>query len=311
MLACLPATGHAEYGQIAALLGSDDAPVVMQENKLPWHLDRIHAENAWQQSAIGKNVTVAVLDTGIDETHEKLAGKIIKSVNFTTSKTTGDVNGHGTAIAGIIAAAFDDFGNAVGVAYQSDILNVKVARDDGFVIPDRLADGIRWAADNGADIINLSITLGAPHESVEAAIAYAWEKGCVIVAAAGNSGGVKPVYPAAYPGVISVAATDTDDNLTRWSNRGDWINISAPGTNILSTTPQNKYIYKTGTSFAVPLVSGGAALIFTRVEDANGNGRVNDEVKDALAKDTRGTDDIRTITRLNLAGIVTSLTRSK
>lgn len=267
---------------------------------LPWYLQKIQAEKAWQKTAGGNDVIVAVLDTGIDQNHEDLAGKVIASINFGPSQTVNDVNGHGTLISGIIAASFENMKSATGVAYNSRLLNVKVTGDNGFVTPEAVAEGIVWAADHGANVINLSLTLGKPSEKVEKAVQYAWHKGCVIVAAAGNSGGVKPVYPAAYPNVIAVAATDQNDRMARWSNHGDWVGVSAPGTDIYSTLPGDRYAYKSGTSFAVPLVSGEAALLFVVAEDSNKNGSVNDEVMQAILSDTDARPDGQNAGRINV-----------
>ena len=117
---------------------------------------------------------------------------------------------------------------------------------------------------------------------MEAALNYAWDKGAVIIAAAGNNFSSTPVYPAAYPNVIAVAATDKDDRLPRWSNRGDWVSLAAPGVDIYSTLPGDDYGYKSGTSQAAALVSGEAALLFTIAADTNGDGNVNDEIRHAI-----------------------------
>lgn len=195
-------------------------------------------------------VTVAILDTGIDRTHHALAGRILASVNLTGSPTENDVNGHGTHIAGIIAKA-----------ENAAFLNVKVAEDDGVVYATRVAAGIRWATDNGAKIINISLTNKDPAPALEEAISYAWEKGAVIIAAAGNGFGTAPVYPAAYHNVIGVAATDDSGKLAKWSNRGEWVKTAAPGVNILSALPGDTQGVKSGTSQAAAAVSAKAVTL--------------------------------------------------
>ena len=232
-------------------------------NNLPsqWHLTKIMADKAWHITDSNPDIVVAVLDSGIDVNHQDLVGKVKQSVNFTGSPTEGDVYGHGTLIAGLIAASEKDLKGATGVAYNCSLFNVKVADDAGFTTPDAVAKGIIWAADNGADIINLSVVLTKPSTIVEDAVEYAWSKGCLLVAASGNNAGLKPMYPAAYENVISVGATDKNDRLAQWSNRGEWVTVSAPGVDIYSTSPDDKYIQKSGTSFSTALVFGGGGAV--------------------------------------------------
>lgn len=280
LLASMP---EQKAGRVADFQQGDESIGSASEQ---WHLAKIMVEQAWEITASNSQIVVAILDTGIDIDHEDLAGKVIGSVNFTSSRTAEDMYGHGTFIAGLIAASVDNLKGATGVAYSSSLLNVKVADDAGFTEPVAVARGIRWAADNGARVINLSVVLTKPSLIVEEAIKYAWEKGCVIVAAAGNNSGLRPMYPAAYQNVISVAATDWNDRLPWWSNRGDWVTVSAPGVDIYSTSPDDSYTEKSGTSFAAALVSGEAALLFAIAQDTNGNGFINDEIKDAIQNKT-------------------------
>ncbi len=239
------------------------------------------APQAWEITSGGSAVLVAILDTGIDQTHEDLVDKVIANVNFTDSQTADDIHGHGTHIAGIIAATADDAG-ITGLAYNSSLMNVKVAEDNGSVDPATVAKGIMWAVDNGANVVNISLTITKPSSTLENAVNYAWDKGAVIIAAAGNNFSSTPAYPAAYPNVIAVAATDKDDRLPRWSNRGDWVSLAAPGVDIYSTLPGDDYGYRSGTSQAAALVSGEAALLFTIATDTNGDGNINDEIRHAI-----------------------------
>ena len=242
-----------------------------------WHLSRIMVPRAWQITSGKSDVTVAILDTGIDQTHKDLAGKVVASINFTHSPAVDDLYGHGTHVAGVIVATTDNAGGS-GVVHKSSLMNVKVAEDDGSCDSATVAKGIIWAVDNGAKVVNISLTITRPSPTIENAVDYAWDKGAVIIAAAGNNYSSTPVYPAAYPNVIAVAATDKDDRLPRWSNYGDWVSLGAPGVNIYATLPNDNYGYKSGTSMATALVSGEAALLFTIATDTNGDGRFNDEV---------------------------------
>jgi thermitase len=244
-----------------------------------WALQKIPG---WQTGSGGSEILVAVLDTGIDRRHEDLAGKVTKSVNFTESATTSDAIGHGTHIAGIIAATANNGIGITGLAPNCRLLNVKVADDKGIVWSSAAAKGIIWAVNKGAKIINMSLAIPTATPALEEAVDYAWSKGVVIIAAAGNTGTSMPTYPASFSNVIAVAATDINNSLWEKSNHGDWVNAYAPGVEIFSTLPGNSYGYKSGTSIATAYATAAAALIFGTVTDSNGNGFVNDEVTAVL-----------------------------
>jgi len=243
-----------------------------------WALISIQIDSLWQLTTGSQEVLVAILDTGIDKNHEDLSGQIEAEINFTDSPTPDDVHGHGTHIAGIIAAQNNSIG-IVGLAPGCRLLNVKVADDRGRCQVSDLVEGIIWAVDNGANVINISIEIKESSPELEEAIEYAWKRGAVVVAAAGNSGSQTPVYPAFYDNSIAVAAIKEDKSLAPLSNQGDWIDLAAPGFQIYSTLPGNSYGFETGTSFATAHVSGIAALLFTVVTDTNSNGFINDEIR--------------------------------
>lgn len=269
-------TDSALPAQFEALILND--PYVEKQ----WALNRIQIQELWQTTTGGPEILVAILDTGIDQNHEDLDGKVVIETNFTDSPTSGDIYGHGTHIAGIIAAHSNNGVGIVGVTPESKLMNVKVADDNGRCQASTVARGIIWAADNGASVINVSIELKEPSPELEDAVNYAWNQGVVIIAAAGNEGSQSPVYPACYENCIAVAATRQDDTLAPLSNYGDWVDVAAPGFNIYSTLPDNSYGYKSGTSFASAYVSGLAALLFAVVTDTNGDGKLNDEVRAAI-----------------------------
>jgi len=234
-------------------------------------MDRIGLPEAWETTLGNPESIVAVLDTGIDHDNQDLVSKLVGEVNFTSSATSDDLNGHGTHIAGTITQ----------VAPACSLLNVKVADDAGNCRTSEVAEGIVWAADNGAKVINLSLSMIAS-PNLEEAVNYAWDKGAVVVAAAGNETSSAPTYPAAYTNCIAVAATDESGSLASFSNHGDWVDVAAPGVCIYSTWLDNQYEAKSGTSAAAAVVSGVAALVFSVAEDTNGSGITSDEVRQAI-----------------------------
>lgn len=252
-------------------------PYIQQQ----WSLNRIKAADLWRVTGGNSDITVAILDTGIDKDHEDLTGVVIAEINFTDSPTVDDINGHGTHIAGIIAAVNNNKGIA-GLASGVHLVNVKVADDAGRCQAINVAHGIIWAVDNGVQVINISLELVEPSADLAEAVEYAWDKGVLVVAAAGNNTNDIPVYPAGYENAIAVAALTIDDCLAPLSNHEEWVDVAAPGMNIFSLLPNNSYGYKTGTSFATAHVSGLAAVLFSIAIDTNGNGRVNDEVRRAI-----------------------------
>jgi thermitase len=269
---------YAEPDFVAEALGTPDDPGFGQE----WGLTKIEAPQAWDVTTGSPTINIAILDTGVDVDHPDLAGKIISNVNFGDSATTDDVYGHGTHVAGIAAAITNNGVGVAGLGYTCTIMNVKVLGDTGAGAYSWIASGIIWAVDNGAKVINLSLGGSSASTTLEDAINYAWSKGVVVVAAAGNNGDTTPFYPAYYTNCMAVAATDVNDARASWSNYGDWVDVAAPGVSIYSTLKYDSYGYKSGTSMASPYVAGLAALVFTTVSDANGDGRLNDEVRSQI-----------------------------
>lgn len=247
-----------------------------------WGISQISAPQAWQIASGNSDTIIAVLDTGIDQTHIDLAGKVIANINFAQSPTVDDVQGHGTHIAGIIGAIANNGTGIAGLAYNCSLMNVKVADDKGFCDSASVAEGIVWAVDNGAKVINISLTFIRPTQALEDAVNYAWNQGVVVVAASANDVGDRPIYPACYSNCIAVAATDASDSLAFGSSHNDWVDIAAPGVDIYSTLPDSKYGIRSGTSMAAAYTAGLAGLLITLVTDTNGNGLLNDEVRNII-----------------------------
>jgi subtilisin family serine protease len=226
-----------------------------------WHLAKIQGPQAWNMTTGSPSVEVAVIDTGVYGTHPDLIPNLAPGWNFVNSNAdTSDRLGHGTAVAGTIAAAGNNGIGVTGVSWQSRIMPLVVVDENDLAAYSDLAAAIQYAADRGVRIINISIGGPAPSLTLQHAVDYAWDKGALIFASAMNDGAPNPYYPAACNHVIAVSATDTNDHLASFSNYGSWIAISAPGASILTTTNGGGYAYWFGTSFASPIVAGVAAL---------------------------------------------------
>jgi subtilisin family serine protease len=237
---------------------------------LQWGLNRLQAEDLWQRS-IGNGITVAVLDTGVKASHPDLKGKVAKGYDAIASKPGArfDDNGHGTFLAGIIVGKHNGSGVA-GIAPGARILPVKVLNSDGVGDSDDIARGIIWAVDNGADVINMSFGADSTNKVEAAAIDYARGSGVTLIAAAGNEGFREVMYPAAYPGVVGVGATDPQNQRASFSNRGGHVDVVAPGQGILSTFTDIPYTWTSGTSMSTAYVSGIAALAMSYSPGAGG-----------------------------------------
>jgi serine protease len=247
---------------------------------LQWHLDQIRMKGAWKK-AQGEGVIVAVIDTGVAKVPDLAATELVGGYNFVgnTDDATDD-HGHGTHVAGTIAQSTNNGVGVAGVAFKAKIMPIKVLSARGSGSVSGIAEGIRFAADHGAKVINMS--LGGPLASsvLSKAIDYAHQKGVVVVCAAGNDGRGKVSYPAAYPHSIAVASTQFDETTTFYSNWGKEIDIAAPGGNtrvdqngdgfpdgvlqntvVPGDTKRNDYLWFMGTSMASPHVAGVAALV--------------------------------------------------
>jgi len=225
-----------------------------------YHHQTIHTSEAWDRS-VGYNVTVAVLDNGIDMNHEDLMGKIVDPYDVTyDSPYTLSMGDHGTHVAGIIGSAMENGYGGVGVAPAASIMPIDVFAGSS-AYTSEVIEGIYRAIDHGADIINMSLGNYSYNSFFQDAINYAYNRDILVVAAAGNDATNLTHYPSSYNHVISVGSTTQDDTLSYFSNYGSYVDITAPGSDILSTTPYNFYETFSGTSMASPVVAGVAALV--------------------------------------------------
>jgi hypothetical protein len=227
-----------------------------------WNLPLIKADKAWQMTTGDPGVVIAVVDTGVDLNHPDLKGKLVAGRNIIAGDDNPqDDNGHGTHCAGIIAARTNNLEGIAGVDWNSKIMPVKAMAADGTGSVADIADGVVWAADHGANVINLSLGDYSDSEYLHEAIKYAYDKGVVVTAAMGNDGSGEASYPAAYPEVIGVSANDENNETATFSNFGAHCSVSAPGVAIPSTYPNSRYVALSGTSMASPHVAGVAGLI--------------------------------------------------
>jgi major intracellular serine protease len=242
-----------------------ESVVVSPPGTIEGGLHMLSIPSLWQETR-GQGIKVAVLDTGIAYNHPHLSEAIGECEDFTGSKAgPADLDGHGTHVAGIIAARKDGSG-VVGVAPMAELLIGKVLGDNGTGLFKALEKGIRWAINREADIISLSLGSSLYDESVHDAVKKAVEKGIFVICAAGNHGRDLDAvqYPAKFPETVAVGAIDRNFNVTDYSSRGDRVDIAAPGEKVLSTYPPRIFAVLNGTSMATPFVSGVVALMLAK-----------------------------------------------
>lgn len=230
--------------------------------KYQWNLPAIETIPGWDVNRGSEDVIVAVIDTGVDFDHPDLQGQTTAGVNMINKDAEAmDDVGHGTHVAGIIAALVNNEEGVAGISWYNKIMPVKVLDETGAGSTYSVAQGVIWAADHGARVINMSLGNYADSQFLHDAIKYAYDKDVVLIAASGNDNTERPGFPAAYHEVFAVAATDSNKQKASFSNYGDYIDVAAPGVNIASTYPQNHYAALSGTSMASPHVTALAALI--------------------------------------------------
>jgi thermitase len=255
----------------------------------------VDAVEAWNVTT-GGGIKVAVLDSGVANDNNDITPNVVARANFTNGESGDDNYGHGTHMAGHVAATHNTEGVA-GTCPGCKVLDGKVLNDSGVGSSSSLANGINWSVSNGAKVINMSLGVRSSR-TLESAVNNAWTKGAVLVAAAGNGGNQTKIYPGAYPNVIAVGATDNKDAKASFSTYGaTWVDIAAPGVNVYSTFPNHTFVLGTqnnrsfgydvgnGTSMSSPIVAATAALVWSRNPGAT-SGQIRLKVESTAEKKT-------------------------
>ncbi len=266
-LTAAPGVDYAEPDYALRANAAPDDPLFSRQ----WYMPKIGLPAAWDLASGSGDIVVAMVDTGIDAEHPDLAGAVLPGYNFVADNTdTADDNGHGTYTAGLVGAIGNNGQGVAGVASGVRLLPVKILDQTGEGNVGDFARGIRWATDHGARLINISAGIEYNSTSMHQAVQYAAEHGVLVVASSGNTPDGTPRYPADFPEVLAVSATDASDNAAPFSSYGSYVDISAPGVNILSTSWDNGtpgYGWADGTSSSAPLVTGAAALLLSARPD--------------------------------------------
>jgi len=266
-----PDVRYVEENGVLEAYGVADGEFSTQQQDTPYGINITGASDAISDGVTGDGITVAIIDTGIDPSHEDLDANVIGGYATDEAECSGDCEepwaddqGHGTHVSGTVGAVDNDTG-VVGVAPDVDLLGVKVLGGDGSGSFAGVAEGIEWAVNNGADVLNMSLGGDSQTDVVKDALQYAEQNEVVSVAAAGNSGPCSDCvgYPGAEPEAIAVSASDESDNLAFFSSTGPEVDIAAPGANVNSTYPDDSYNSLNGTSMASPHVAGAAASVLS------------------------------------------------
>ncbi|WP_394739109.1 S8 family peptidase [Natronococcus roseus] len=256
----------------------EDDQRAMALQTTPWGVDRVGGDLVHDAGETGSDGSIAIVDTGVQVDHESLdvaGGEAFGTTCNSCQEPYGDDNGHGTHCAGTAVAPDNDTG-VVGVSLQSELYAVKVLDSLGSGDFGDVAAGVEWAADQGIDVISLSLGGPTPVQALEDACQYAVDQGSLVVAAAGNDGCCDSVgYPATYDSVVAVSSTNQDDEISSFSSRGPEVDIAAPGSDIYSTYTGGDYDTLSGTSMACPHVAGAAAYLM-------GDGMENTEAREQL-----------------------------
>jgi subtilisin family serine protease len=267
-----PQVAFVEPNYLLTVYSGPTGPVVPNDEnyKQQWGPSKVGADQTWNTLTTGGPIVIAMLDTGVSPTHPDLKDQLRPGFDFIgNDPNPSDDNGHGTFTAGIVAAVGNNGIGVAGMTWGARVMPVKILDQDGRGPVSAFSQGIRYAVDQGAQIINVSAGIPVPSQAMEAAVAYAIGKGRVVVAASGNQADGVQNYPAAYPNVIAVSASTKEDRIADFSSYGSFVWVAAPGKDIVSTyfKEGDTYAQLNGTSASTPYVSGTIALMLSQRGD--------------------------------------------
>ncbi|MEE8349890.1 MAG: S8 family serine peptidase [Acidobacteriota bacterium] len=249
---------HIEFSEPDVLIPPEDILANDLYFDAAWHLPMIGALRAWDFSQ-GTGIVAAILDTGVDPSHPDLSGQLVPGWNmYDDNSDTADVYGHGTMVAGVVAALSNNEIGVTSIAWNAQIMPVRISRPDGWATTSTIAAGLVWAADNGADVANISYGVSGS-SAVKSAAEYMRSLNGVVVVSAGNGGAYQATLPSSA--MISVSATGSTDTITSWSTYGEFVDVSAPGVGIWTTSNGGGYSAPSGTSFSSPITAAVVALM--------------------------------------------------
>lgn len=258
----LPYVEYAHRNNLYRAVYTPNDPLLSQQ----WHHNLIQALQGWDVNRGDASIIVAICDTGINMTHPDLAGKIVAGYDFINNDDDAtDDNGHGTFCAGLAAAQTDNNVGVAGVGFNCWLMPVKVLSGGGGGSDTSVANGILFAAQNGAKVANLSLGSYGQSQTLQNAVDQATSLGTLVVGAAGNDNVSNLFYPAAYANCLAVGSTTQSDQKSSFSNWGNWVDVAAPGSSVVSTNIGGAYSSGSGTSFACPIVAGQAGLVFSHM----------------------------------------------
>lgn len=241
-----------------------------------WHLPNIGADVHWDTNKGSSSNVIAIIDTGVELSHADLSGKIVPGYDFVNGDTVAnDDQGHGTFLATLAAANTNNGVLGAGVDWYAKIMPVKVLGSTGSGTTSNIIAGVRWAADHGAKVINMSIGGGSYSQAFQDAVNYAWGKNIVLTAAAGGSGNSTVQYPAGYSNVVAVAATTNTDVRASFSSYGTWVDFAAPGSSIVSSKMGGGTTAMSGSSMSTAIVSGAFTLAWAKNPALTNQGIIN------------------------------------
>ncbi len=296
-LAQLPFVRYVEPNYVLKALGNPNDPKFNQQ----WGLEKIAVQRGWGRQTGSAKVVIAIVDTGVDLDHPDLKQKIVAGYDFVDrDNSADDVGGHGTHCAGIAAASANNGTGIAGVCPNCSIMPIRVLGPWGGSAS-AVADGVIWAADHGAKVISMSLGSAYKSAAVEDAVAYAAQRGALSIAASGNNASQARSYPAGLLQCFAVGSSDQYDRRSSFSNYGSWVDVAAPGSQIMSSVPNGRYEYKSGTSMATPHVAGLAGLLFSCP------GATADKVQQAIEQSARPVGDWVAKGRIDVPGALSRM----